>query len=123
MAAEQAKTPLERKLEEYRAQQDVSPETVDKFSWVHGDLIDNANVPPQKKSLVDKAAPHARDRCMASGCTKHPGVECKWAEGMAHAWFCQMHFDAWVAESPLHEPDCQRKVTGGAVGKKYGDPA
>ena len=42
-------------------------------------------------------ARHRRDRCMV--CAKPPEFEILWAEGMAHAWFCEKHLKEFVKKS------------------------
>lgn len=68
---------------------------------------------------------HSRSRCMESGCKKAPEMECLWADGRGHAWFCQQHFDAWskvdTDEGMPKEIVKQRKVPNGVVGEKYGE--
>ena len=48
----------------------------------------------RKELKVD--ARHRRDKCML--CGAKPEYEVLWAEGMAHAWFCEKHLKEWVKE-------------------------
>jgi hypothetical protein len=32
-------------------------------------------------------------------CSAKPDYEVLWAEGMAHAWFCEKHLKEWLKES------------------------
>lgn len=77
----------------------------------------------RKKRILEKVASHSRGKCMR--CASPPTREFKWAEGRAHAWFCDAHARKFRGE---HGPDsemgadidAERAVTGGAVGKKFG---
>lgn len=61
-------------------------------------------------------ARHRRDNCMR--CTEPPTQEILWAEGRAHAWFCDAHLTEWDKENPL-EINKQKAVVGGEVSKRW----
>ena len=80
---------------------------------------------------------HSRFKCMglpaengqpSEKCDKPPTIECLWAEGMAHSWFCDKHFEEWKKRPyelnghTLHYGDSQtlntvRKINGEASKK------
>ena len=43
-------------------------------------------------------AEHAKDKCMK--CAKTPAYEISWADGRAHAWFCENHLKEFINEEP-----------------------
>ena len=43
-------------------------------------------------------AKHSHDKCMK--CSKPPEYELMWADGRAHAWFCEKHLKDFIAEDP-----------------------
>jgi len=61
---------------------------------------------------------HSRSKCM--NCSNPPTVEVKWAEGMAHAWFCDKHFEEWKKEH-AGDIDYVKKITNGEASKKFSD--
>jgi tRNA nucleotidyltransferase/poly(A) polymerase/2'-5' RNA ligase len=66
---------------------------------------------------------------MESGCDSAPEHECIWADGRARAWYCDKHYEPWKKKADKGEDGTggwlelvkERKVKGGAVGKKYGE--
>ena len=68
-------------------------------------------------SLI-KESKHSREKCME--CSSPPKYEVKWAEGMAHAWFCESHFKSWSAE---HKDDIDyiKEVKDGRAADKFAD--
>lgn len=59
---------------------------------------------------------------METGCSTSPKYEAKWAEGMAHAWFCGSHWPAWKAErDKTDDIDFMRELTDGHASDKWGD--
>ena len=59
---------------------------------------------------------------MEKGCDSAPEHECLWAGARARAWFCGTHYEPWKkAQGDLLELAKERKVSGGQVGKAYGD--
>lgn len=70
-----------------------------------------------------KARPR-RDKCM--DCSRSPTVEVLWAEGMAHAWFCDKCFKKWKAEHGPSEGsasdiDSVKVVRYGIARKKFSE--
>ena len=57
---------------------------------------------------------HSRYKCMS--CSKPPTVEILWAEGKAHAWFCDECFLTWKEAHP-EEVSGQRAIYGVAAEK------
>ncbi len=53
------------------------------------------------EELGIQMARHAHDKCM--DCDAPPTLEVLWAEGMAHAWFCQKHFQDFAKK---HIKEC-----------------
>lgn len=71
------------------------------------DLLDSTDTAATKS--------HTLDRCME--CDQPPTKDVIWANGMAHAWFCDDHFDSWSAEHP-GEVDRVKPVDGIAMNTK-----
>lgn len=67
---------------------------------------------------IQEESRHSRDKCME--CSDPPKYEVKWAEGMAHAWFCENHFKTWSAE---HKDDIDyiKEVKDGRASDKFAD--
>lgn len=60
--------------------------------------------PPGERSPHDVTRPDDEDidkgrpnfgKCMEKGCNKPPTKEALWAEGRAHCWFCDEHYEKW----------------------------
>lgn len=73
--------------------------------------------------LLAKARPR-RDKCM--DCDRPPTVEVLWAEGMAHAWFCDECFKKWKAEHGPSEGsasdiDSVKVIRYGIARKKFSE--
>lgn len=69
---------------------------------------------------------HALDECM--DCPRPPTVEFLWAEGKAHAWFCEKHAKEFRNEQIWHgvnQINYERKLGYGVASKKWkeGPPA
>ena len=82
----------------------------------------------QKEFKYD--ARHRRDQCMS--CKAKPEYEVLWAEGMAHAWFCEKHLKEWLKESVAScakegfsnkncGVDSVKKLDNKEASKKFGD--
>ncbi len=67
---------------------------------------------------LQKEARHSHDECME--CSASPKYEVKWAEGMAHAWFCEKHLKIWSSE---HKDDIDyvKEVKNGVAAGKFAD--
>jgi ribosomal protein L24 len=61
---------------------------------------------------------HSHDKCME--CDKPPTKEVKWAEGMAHAWFCDEHFKSWSVING-GDIDYVKEIKDGVASKKFAD--
>jgi hypothetical protein len=70
------------------------------------------------KNEIEKAS-HSRHKCME--CDEAPDIECRWAEGMGHAWFCQKHFNAWK-DNEWHSVDAERPLKYGIASEKWDEP-
>lgn len=70
-----------------------------------------------KVSIIEEAR-HSRSKCM--NCDLPPTIEVKWAEGHAHAWFCDTHFNSWKKEH-AGDIDYVKKVKDGEAAKKFAD--
>lgn len=99
-----------------------------------GKIRSDADLQKRMRSFMDaakgpapvttKLAAHSLAKCMK--CAQPPTHECKWAEGMGRAWFCDKHWkefehqhrakDGFKSDINVH-----RAVKGGRVGKKYGE--
>ena len=75
-------------------------------------------------------ARHRPDKCMT--CDATPEYEVLWAEGMAHAWFCEKHLKEWLKASVAScakegfsnkncELDSVKKLDNKEASKKFGD--
>jgi hypothetical protein len=75
-------------------------------------------------------ARHRHDECMK--CSVKPEYEVLWAEGMAHAWFCEKHLKEWLknqvaecAEEGFSNKNCSvdsvKKLDNKEASKKFGD--
>jgi hypothetical protein len=75
-------------------------------------------------------AKHRRDNCML--CSAAPEYEVLWAEGMAHAWFCEKHLKEWLresvascAEEGFFNKNCElnsvKKLDNKEASKKWGE--
>ena len=60
-------------------------------------LLTKENEEVNSKVSTKELSRHRRDRCMI--CANLPVFEVSWAEGMAHAWFCEKHFKKFVKDS------------------------
>ena len=103
----------------------------DVSSW---DVPRHADIPQGPQTFVNKYelsdSQHRRDKCME--CNKPPEFEVLWAEGIAHAWFCEKHLKEWVkksAETCLREGysnlncelDAIKKIDNGEASKHWKD--
>lgn len=65
---------------------------------------------------------HRRDECMESGCSAPPDVECLWAEGIGHAWFCEKDFKYWATKGDGKDDIVAvKRVQDGKAAKKWSD--
>jgi len=80
------------------------------------DLVLRARAEPEIKIVK---ANYARDRCME--CSDPPTVEFLWAEGRAHAWFCDKHAAQFRREHP-DDIDAEKKIEYGIARRKFSDP-
>lgn len=79
---------------------------------------------PRKET---KHARHSREKCM--DCSEPPKYEILWAEGIAHAWWCEKHFEKWTltnmktrrAEGFMCDINMVREVENGIAAKKWKD--
>lgn len=55
---------------------------------------------------------HARGRCM--DCAAPPTRDVRWAEGLARAWFCERHYQAWAKKHP-GEICAEHRIASGEV--------
>jgi len=46
--------------------------------------------------LLIREGRHAFNKCMM--CSASPTLDVHWADGRAHAWFCDKHFEKWIGE-------------------------
>lgn len=75
-----------------------------------------------KVAALQQYSQYARDKCM--DCSEPPTVEILWAEGMAHAWFCDKHFQEWVSKGDnKKELSTQRKLPWGLASVHWKDGA
>lgn len=79
-------------------------------------LISNYKI--QENTDHFEEAQHSRSECME--CSKPPTKEVLWAEGMAHAWFCDGHFTEWMKEHK-DDADYVKEVKNGEAAKKFAD--
>lgn len=63
-------------------------------------------------------AMHKRDQCME--CSQPPVYEILFAEGMAHAWWCEKHFKEWATEH-LDDIDYIKEVKDGEAASKFAE--
>ena len=63
-------------------------------------------------------ARHRRDQCME--CSSVPVIEIRWAEGMAHAWFCKEHYEKFKKEHP-DEIDYEKEIEHGIARSDFRD--
>jgi len=72
----------------------------------------------KKEIDIKEEGRHRRDQCM--NCAEPPTLEILWAEGMAHAWFCDKHFKEWEAD---HKDDINsiKKIKDGKAAQKFRD--
>jgi len=61
---------------------------------------------------------HSRSKCM--NCSNPPSIEVKWAEGMAHAWFCDKCFAEWKKKND-GDIVSAKKITNGEASKHFKD--
>lgn len=69
-------------------------------------------------TYIISEAMHSRKECMS--CSKSPTVEVLWAEGMAHAWFCDPHYKMWEGEHK-GDVDYKKLVKNGEAAMKFKD--
>jgi len=87
--------------------------------WMMSKLKDDDHKEEAEKSK------HSREKCMQ--CSKPPIYEVLWAEGMAHAWFCEEHFRKWVSsDNKKHsggfdDIDSVKEVQNGEAAKHFKD--
>lgn len=63
---------------------------------------------------------HSKDHCML--CSKPPGYEVLWAEGIGHAWFCEADLIKWSTEGDGKGDVCScKKIMNGEAVKKFRD--
>jgi 8-oxo-dGTP diphosphatase len=62
---------------------------------------------------------HVRHECME--CSESPDIECLWAEGAGHAWFCNKHFNEWK-DDEWHKVNTQRNLKYGIASEKWKEP-
>ena len=72
----------------------------------------------KKYSTASNEKKHSPEKCM--DCEAPPFYEVKWAEGMAHAWFCEKHFNNWAA-AHSYDIDYVKKVKDGRAADKFAD--
>jgi len=65
-----------------------------------------------------KIARHSVSQCMHKGCKKAPEIECIWAEGIGHAWFCKPHFKEWSTKGDGKGEVCRQWEIDGKAGEK-----
>jgi len=65
-----------------------------------------------------KESKHSREKCMV--CEAKPELEVKWAEGMAHAWFCKKDYKIWAKEH-VGDIDYVKIVKDGIASKQFKD--
>jgi len=71
-------------------------------------------------TLPLKEAKHRHDTCML--CSKTPMYEILWAEGRAHAWFCEGCLKKWATTGDgWHDIDSAKEIKDGEAAKKFGD--
>jgi hypothetical protein len=79
---------------------------------------------------IELDARHRSDKCMK--CDTAPEYEVLWAEGMAHAWFCEEHLKEWLKQSVascanegFSNKNCEltslKKLDNKIASKKFGD--
>ena len=75
--------------------------------------------------ITRELARPVRDKCMGYDeyeCNEKPDVEILWAEGKAHAWFCNKCLEAWKKEEPgWHDVNILRKLRWGVASKRWKD--
>ncbi len=72
-----------------------------------------------KLKRIDKAK-YKRTECME--CSAPPTVEVLWAEGMAHAWFCEKHFKEWATKGDgKGEVNSVKAIQDGEANMKFSD--
>jgi len=54
-------------------------------------------------------------------CSAKPEVECLWAEGMGHAWFCKKCFKKWATKGDGADEIISVKEIDGEASKKFSD--
>ena len=76
----------------------------------------------ERANILQKAR-HKRTQCMR--CSDPPDYEIIWANGIAHAWFCEKHFKEWINEEHdrrnFSDIDYVKEIKNGEAGKKFGD--
>ena len=70
----------------------------------------------KKKAKKVGEARYRRDKCM--NCDEPPTIEVRWAEGMAHAWFCDPCYGEWENKD---EVNTEKKIEYGVARKKFSD--
>lgn len=69
-----------------------------------------------------RLAQHSRYRCMS--CARPPTTEFLWAEGLAHAWFCDIHSDVFRKREVWHgvsQISAERHLRYGVASKRWRD--
>lgn len=101
------------------------------LSTLFGSMDSSTLSDPKKKDFqleLIRDSKHRRGKCME--CNAKPEYEVLWVEGMARAWFCEKHLNAWMKEQSeecLKEGfpnlDCSvdaiKRVENGEVGKLW----
>lgn len=76
----------------------------------------------RRANILQKAR-HKRTQCMS--CPNPPDYEILWAEGRAHAWFCEKHFKEWINEEHdkknFSDIDYVKEIKNGEASKKFQD--
>jgi len=62
---------------------------------------------------------HRRDQCMS--CSAKPTIECLWAEGNGHAWFCKNCFKKWATKGDGAGEIISVKEIQGEASKNFAD--
>jgi len=73
--------------------------------------------------LLVRGARHAFDKCMK--CSASPTLDVHWADGRAHAWFCDKHFKKWMEEEHDRKNGSDivglKEITDGVASKHFTD--
>jgi hypothetical protein len=81
--------------------------------------MDHYHLPQPEGRWDDKLTPiqaqHSASKCMQ--CNKPPELECLWADGRGHAWFCKKCFNKWKGQEGGRDIVSVKEVKDGKVGK------